>query len=237
MSGQHGSVEWEMNLTLQEARVQAEEASKAAVMRDALQAQLADREAACAELSKRLETVGGEVHAAEKKLAEKQATEAREEYSSVVGQAAAELAASSELTEPFQDSECVFQLMGFTLAEAQTSVARVFFVLQFYHFPAVRTASARLRPVRPQPRGGGGGTTAEVLHVLVKDSGSGGDTESRSASAGEDAATVPGLSVSFFVNGERDPTHLPGYLASGVAHIEVWDAESLVRAPRPSLGM
>lgn len=47
--------------------------------------------------------------------------------------------------DAFQDSEIILQIMGFNPGEG-CSASKVFFVVQFYHFPAMRS---QCRPACP----------------------------------------------------------------------------------------
>jgi hypothetical protein len=91
--------------------------------------------------------------------------------------------------------------VGFTFAKhaeesAATPATGVFFVVQFYHFGAVRTQTAKLDPVQTTSP-----STTGVSHLLSKKNGPTGQE--------------PGLGLSFFINGELDPQHLSAYLQDG----------------------
>ena len=111
--------------------------------------------------------------------------------------------ADLSLENTHDDSEVFLHCLSFSPSNGCAPQA-LFFVVQFYHFPAVRTECAWLKTA-----------TGGVAGVLIRDLDGG-----------------AGIAVRFVMrNGApcQNPRGFASYLATGCMHLEVWDAESVIQ--------
>jgi hypothetical protein len=178
--------------------------------RDELTGLLAKSDEEHSHIKKRLTAISSETHSLQHRLLTMAKQKADRELEVLAARGNSVLLPDGRILDlglenSMEDNEVLVQCMSFTQAQGGTTRA-LFFVVQFYHFLPVRTESAWL------------GQAAGSAQILCRDGATPADANSS-------------IAVKYVVhnNTPSPPRAFASYLATGVIHLEVWDAESLIQ--------